>query len=128
MALVAVIVLLALVEYMVFGFLVGRARGRYNVPAPAMAGHEVFDRYFRVHYNTLENLLVFVPAIWIFGTYVSSQWAAALGVFFIVGRAVYFRAYVADPKRRGAGFGLTMLANFALVIGALIGSLARLVS
>ena len=53
----------------------GRARVRCNVPAPATTGHPVFERYFRVQQNTLEQLIVFVPSMWLFGLYVS----AALG-------------------------------------------------
>ena len=75
MEIVAVVIALALLEFVVFGMLVGRARGRYGVNAPAVSGHEIFDRYFRVHYNTMEMLVTFVPSIWLFGLYVSPQWA-----------------------------------------------------
>jgi hypothetical protein len=63
MGFVIVVVILALVQYIVFGMLVGRARGKYNVPAPACSGDPIFERYWRVHQNTLEQLVVFLPAI-----------------------------------------------------------------
>ena len=122
MALVAIVIILALVEYMVFGALVGRARVRCKLLAPATTGNETFERYFRVHYNTLEQRVVFVPSMWIFGSFVSPLWAAGLGLIFIIGRAVYFRSYVADPAKRAPGFGLTMLANFVLLLGGLAGA------
>lgn len=122
MEIVAIVIVLALMEFVAFGMLVGRARGLYGVKAPAMSGHEVFDRYFRVHYNTMELLVVFVPSIWLFGLYVSPQWAAGLGAIYLVGRIVYFRSYVADPARREAGFGMSVLPVLVLLIGALIGA------
>jgi uncharacterized membrane protein YecN with MAPEG domain len=122
MELVAIVIVLALMEFVAFGMLVGRARGRYGVKAPAISGHEVFDRYFRVHYNTMEVLTVFVPSIWLFGLYLDPRWAAGLGAIYLVGRIVYFRGYIADPAGRGKGFGMSMLPVLALLIGALIGA------
>jgi uncharacterized membrane protein YecN with MAPEG domain len=122
MELVAVVIVLALLEFVAFGALVGRARGRYGVKAPATGGHEIFDRYFRVHYNTMEMLVVFVPAIWLFGLYVSPQWGAILGAVFLVGRILYLRGYVADPSKREFGFGLSVLPVVVLLVGALLGA------
>jgi hypothetical protein len=79
MGIVAIVIVLALVQFVALGMLVGRARGQYGVKAPSITGHEVFERYFRVQQNTLELLVVFVPAIWLFASYVSPRWAAILG-------------------------------------------------
>jgi uncharacterized membrane protein YecN with MAPEG domain len=119
---VAIVIVIALLEYVVFGALVGRARGRYGVKAPATSGHEVFERYFRVHYNTLELLVAFVPAMWLFGSYVSPTWAALLGLVFVVGRILYLLSYVKDPAKREIGFGLSVLPIGVLLIGALWGA------
>lgn len=35
---------------------VARARGRYGVKAPAVVGHELFERAYRVQMNTLDTL------------------------------------------------------------------------
>jgi uncharacterized membrane protein YecN with MAPEG domain len=126
MALVSAVILLALIEYLLFGLLVGRARMRCKVQAPATTGHPVFERYFRVQQNTLEQLIVFVPSVWFFGLYVSAVWAAGLGVIFIIGRALYLNGYVAEPKKRAPGFGLTWLANVVLVVGGLVGAILSL--
>ena len=122
MEIVAVVIALALLEFVVFGMLVGRARGLYGVNAPAISGHEIFDRYFRVHYNTMEMLVTFVPSIWLFGLYVSPQWGAAIGTVYLVGRIVYLRGYVADPRKREIGFGLSALPILVLLVGALWGA------
>ena len=123
---VAVVIVLALVQYVVFGMLVGWARGKYGVHAPAVTGHETFDRYFRVHQNTLELLVAFVPAIWLFGMYVDPTWAALLGLVYLVARVLYLRGYVADPAKREVGFALSVLPVFVLLAGALWGAGRRL--
>ena len=120
MVLTTIVCMLALLEFMVLGMLVGQARGRFEVQAPATSGHEIFDRYFRVHYNTLEQLAVFIPALFAFGWFVSDLWAAVVGVVFVVGRALYARQYIADPASRGPGMLLTFGANVVLVLGTLI--------
>jgi len=121
MELVSAVILVALVEYIVFSGLVGRARGKYKVAAPAMTGHPDFERANRVHQNTLESLIVFIPAAWIFGLYVSARWAAALGVVFIVARVIYAIGYLRAAEKRGPGAGITGIVNIVLVVGALIG-------
>jgi uncharacterized MAPEG superfamily protein len=121
MELVLLVILVALVEYIVFAGLVGRARGRYGVRAPATTGNPEFERVYRVHQNTLEALVVFIPAIWIFGRYLSGYGAAALGVVFILARAIYAVGYMRDPEKRGPGAGLTGIVNIVLVLGALFG-------
>lgn len=123
---VAVVIVLALVQYVAFGMLVGWARGKYGVKAPAVTGHETFDRYFRVHQNTLELLVVFVPASWLFGIYVDPTWAALLGLVYLVARVLYLRGYVADPAKREVGFALSVLPVFVLLAGALWGAGRRL--
>jgi uncharacterized MAPEG superfamily protein len=123
---VAIVIALALLEFIVFGLLVGRARGLYGVKAPATTGHEIFERYFRVHYNTMELLVVFVPAVWLYGLYASPRWGAAIGAVYLVGRILYLRGYVADPAKREFGFGLSVLPIIVLVVGALWGAATAL--
>ena len=118
---VHLVIVLALLEYLQFGYAVGRARTLYKVSAPAMSGHEVFDRYFRAHMNTLEQLVVFLPSIWLFAHYVNAWAAVTLGMLFIVGRGLYFRGYVQAAESRHAGFVLSAIPNVTLLIGALIG-------
>ena len=119
---VAVVIVLALLQYVVFAMLVGRARGKYGVKAPAVSGHEMFDRYFRVHQNTLELLVAAVPAMWLYGTYVSTTWAAVLGLVYVVGRVAYLVGYVADPAKREIGFALSVMPVIVLLLGALWGA------
>ena len=123
MELVAFVAGLALIEYLVITLQCGRARGRLGVPAPAMAGHPEFERYLRVQYNTIEQLVIFLPALFGFAYFASAGLAALLGLVFIVGRALYARGYVQDPAKRGPGFLLTLASNVVLLLGATIGAL-----
>ena len=122
MELMAIISLLAVVQFIVFGSLVGVQRGKSGVKAPATTGDETFERYYRVHYNTLEQLVSFLPGLWIFGLYVNEQIAAGLGVIYLIGRIVYLKGYVADPAKRGPGMLLTALPMYVLVLGGLGGA------
>jgi uncharacterized membrane protein YecN with MAPEG domain len=124
MELVYLTIMLALVEYIVMAALVGRARAKYGIHAPAMTGHPAFERANRVHVNTLENLIIFIPAVWVFGAYMSALWAAILGALFVVARALYAIGYLQAAEKRSIGAGITGIVNIVLVLGGLIG-LAR---
>ena len=113
---------LALLQYLYFGFAVGGARERYGVKAPAVAGNESFERYYRVQVNTLELIVVLIPALPLFGHYVSVRWAALLGLVYIIGRFVYFYAYIKDPAKRSIGFAISFLPLAALLLGGIIGA------
>jgi len=126
MAWIELVTVLALIQYLVFGALVGRARGRYGVKAPATTGHEVFERTYRVQMNTLETLVVFLPALWLAARYWSPAWVAAVGAVYLVGRILYARLYIANPASRGMGYLLSVLPIMALLLAALVGVLRSL--
>ena len=126
MTYVDIVTALALLQFMVFGFKVGKARGRYGVTAPAIAGNEIFERYFRVQQNTLEQLIVFLPALYVFCHYYSPLVAAALGVVYLIGREIYAFTYVKDPKKRELGYLLTALPVAILLLGGLFGAIRQL--
>jgi glutathione S-transferase len=113
---------LMLVEYFVFVLAVGRARVRYQVAAPATTGHPEFERFFRVQMNTLEQLIIVIPCMWMFARYIHEPTAAILGLIFIVGRALYFTSYTRDPKSRGWGFMISSLPMLTLLVGSMIGA------
>ncbi|MEJ6593498.1 MAG: MAPEG family protein, partial [SAR86 cluster bacterium] len=112
-----IVTLLALIQFIWLGARVGAARGKYGVSAPATTGHDLFERHYRVHYNTLEALVVFLPALWAFGYYLGQYWAAGLGVVYLVGRVIYAISYVKDPKSRGMGMLLSSLPVYILLLG-----------
>src|ERR1700722_9396092 len=114
----AAVTLIALVIYFYTIVAVARARGQYGVKAPAVTGNEHFERAYRVQMNTLEQMALFLPALWLYALYVSDIGAAIGGLIWIVGRLVYARAYVSDPSTRGPGAILTLVASVGLWLGA----------
>ena len=123
---VALIVLLAVLQSAVLAGMVGWARDKYKVAAPAITGNEIFERYFRVHYNSNEQLIIFLPSLWLFATYLSPTWAAILGAMYLVGRVIYAVGYIRSPVQREIGFIISGVANAILVLGALYGVICAL--
>jgi glutathione S-transferase len=125
MALVTMVTMLALLEFMYFGGKVGAARGKYGVSAPATTGKEHFERAYRIHYNTLEQLIVFLPSLWAFAFYIHDLAAAALGVIFLVGRMLYSIAYTKEPGTRTVGMMMSFIPTVILLLGAFFGAAWR---
>ena len=121
MAWVQLVTMLALFEFLGFAMAVAGARERYGVKAPATTGNDQFERYFRVQQNTLEQLLLFLPSLWIAATYWNPLLVAAVGAVFLIGRLLYFRGYVHEPRQRHIGFMLSIVPSATLALGATIG-------
>ena len=117
----AAITLLALLLYLVVTLNAGRARGKYGVKAPAVTGNEHFERAYRVQMNTLEQMAFFLPSMWLYALLLSDKGAAIGGLIWIVGRAIYAVAYTRNPSSRGLGFGIAMLAEVGMFLGATYG-------
>ncbi len=122
MPLVDIVALLALLQFFVFAGLVGRARGKYGVQAPAVTGHEMFERAYRVQMNTLELLVLFLPALYIAAQYWPASYVAGCGAVFLVGRVLYQQAYMSEPGKRGPGFLLSIAPCLALIGAGLVGA------
>ena len=122
MAAVFALMRLAVVEYYGFGVAVAAARGRYKVPPPATTGQPDFERVYPVQMNTLEQMMVFLPSLWTFATFVSARWAAGLGLVYVVGRVLYFIGYSRATEKRGIGFMIGALPTMALLVGGLVGA------
>lgn len=117
---VAIVTVLALAQFYVFSVQVGQTRGKHGVKAPAMSGAPEFERMFRVQQNTMEQLVIFIPSLWMFAYFAKPLWAAGLGLVFIAGRFVYRAAYLKDPSSREIGFMMGVIPLTILLIGALI--------
>jgi uncharacterized MAPEG superfamily protein len=126
MAYVDIVTALAIIQFIFFGAQVAKARGKYGIKAPSITGNEVFERHFRVQQNTLEVLVLVIPALYLFSRYDNPLWAAGLGVVYLVGRQLYAISYVKDPAKRGPGYGLTVLPILILVIGFGFGAIRQL--
>jgi uncharacterized MAPEG superfamily protein len=107
-------------------YLVGRARGMYGIPAPAITGNPDFERAFRAHQNTVEQVVMFLPALWLATLYGNEQWAGYLGYAWIVGRVIYLFAYMQAAGKRSLGFTIGALATSGLLLIGLQGIVRQL--
>jgi glutathione S-transferase len=124
----ALVTLAALTLCFVTAAIVGKARVKYRIAAPATTGHEMFERAFRVQMNTLENVVIFVPALWLCAIFFGPRTATAFGALWLVGRIWYVAAYLRNPRTRGGGFTLAYAAWGGLMIAASWGVLHGLVA
>ena len=119
---IAIVTALLVAQAFLFAARVGAARVKYGIEAPATTGDPQFERAFRVHQNTIEQLIIVLPSMWMFSYFVSVWVAAGLGVLFIVSRFIYQAGYLADPKKRDRGFVFGAIIEAVLVLGSLIGA------
>ena len=127
MELVALVTLLLIMQFVFFMMMVGMARGASDVKAPAMTGDETFERNVRVHLNTLEQLMITLPAMWVCAYYFNTTLAASMGLVFLVGRFVYRAAYIANPEKRGIGVMIGLLASVVMIFAGLWGVISKLI-
>lgn len=111
--------------YFYTAFRVGNLRGRHGIKAPATSGHPEFDRAYRVHLNTLEQMALFLPFFWVSAFYpIGWAWLApVVGLVWLVARIVYLIGYMADPEKRIAGAMLGGLCDLAIFVIAAVGVL-----
>lgn len=122
---VHIVAVLAIMQLFVFGMLVGLARRKYQVDAPAVSGHPVFERAFRVHMNTLEQFVGFLPALLLAERYWPNWMIAAIGAVYLIGRLLYRQQYLHNPASRAPGFILTVLPTGILLMAALLGAIFK---
>ena len=127
MEITIVIILLALLQFIYFTGKAGFTRVKHGVDAPNTTGNVTWECIYRVQQNTMEQLVIFIPAMLTFQFYVSQKWVMIPGVIFIVGRAIFSHLYTKDPKTRGPGMILSFFSNIALVVGSLIGIAIKLI-
>ena len=59
----------------------GLARVKYNIQAPSHDGPEEYVRKVRVHHNTIEHLVLFLPGLLLFSFAVDPIWALLLVLY-----------------------------------------------
>ena len=118
--LTGLVTLLTLAIYFWMAINVGKARAAHNVPAPKADGPDAFLRVVRVHENTMEGLLLYLPSLWLFALAFSDVWAALIGLLYPVGRIVYAVGYYGAAERRSTGFSIGLISTALLFLGAIV--------
>lgn len=118
---IELVIIFSVLQFLFFGIMAGKARVKFGVEAPAVTGHEGFERAYRVQMNTLELLILFIPSIVIAGKYWPAAVVAGIGAVYLLGRFIYWRAYVTAPAKRALGFMLSLLPIVVLMLLSLVG-------
>lgn len=122
MPLTALIASIALLLYFYTLYRVIDARIKYKVLPPNDNGPEPFLCIQAAHRNSTEQLVLFLPSLWLFSVFVSQPIGAMLGLLWIVGRILYVRGYYRKAEDRLLGFIIALLVSLILLVGGLIGS------
>ncbi len=122
----AAVTILAVLVIVYTLVLVGRTRGRHGIQPPAMSGHPEVERALRVQGNTLEQVVIFLPLLWVATLYFHAVgWLAPLlGLVWCVGRLVYAQGYMIAPEKRELGFIITAIGSVGLLILSIWGLIA----
>ena len=120
----ALITALTMLLYLVLAINVSKARKKYGVALPATTGNPDFERVYRVHMNTLEQLMLFLPSLWLCAVFINPLIASGLGLVWLVGRILFARGYYKSVEGRNLGFIIAILVNVLLLLGG-IGGIAR---
>ncbi|MFB8787958.1 MAG: MAPEG family protein [Potamolinea sp.] len=122
----SLVTVLTLILYFILTLNVGRARVKYKVPVPQTFGDADFERVFRVQQNTLEQLILFLPSLWLFALFVSPIWGAGIGGVWIIGRILYAWGYYQAAEKRMIGFVINVFSILVLLLGSLVGIIIAL--
>jgi len=117
----SLVTVITLIVFFVITANVGRARLKYKVPVPQTSGDPDFERVFRVQQNTLEQLILFLPSLWLFSLFVNPIWGAGIGGVWVIGRILYAWGYYQEAQKRRLGFGINALSVIVLLLGSLVG-------
>ncbi len=94
----------------------GWMRGKHKIAAPAVTGHPMFERAYRVQMNTLEQAVMFLPVFALAVQFGRDDIACVLGAVWVLARIGYIVAYLRNPASRGPAFAIAVLALFGLLI------------
>ena len=114
------VTLVAILITLGFARLVGRTRSRVRIDAPAMTGHPDLERALRIQGNTVEQIVIFLPALWLAALYFQGWLPPIIGAVWCLGRIIYAIAY-GTHRQRLPGFALTVLPSLILIVLAFIG-------
>src|SRR5579864_9689868 len=115
--LTAIATLLAVLIALGTAILVARTRTRVKIFPPVMTGSPELECALRVQANTVEQIVIFLPALWLAALYFQGWIPAVIGLVWCLGRVLYVLGYrPAKPGAREPGFIVAMLSTIALIV------------
>jgi uncharacterized membrane protein YecN with MAPEG domain len=117
----AIITVLAVVMVVALGIRVSMLRGKFKIDPPAMTGNPVLETAIRIHANTVEAMVVFLPMLWLGAMLYSEVIAFWLGIAWLIGRVIYAIGFTMSPAKRIPGFAIAVLSGVGLLIITLMG-------
>ena len=117
----AIITVLAVALTVILAVRVSLFRAKFKIDAPAQTGNPVLERAVRIHGNTVEAMVVFLPMLWLGAMLYSETIAFYLGIGWLVGRLAYAVGFTMDAKKRVQGFAISALCVLGLLIITIMG-------
>ncbi len=108
---------------------VGKVRQRHKIAPPATTGNPELERAIRVQANSVEQVVIFLPLLWVATLFpaamILAYLAPALGVVWLVGRVLYLRGYMEAANKRSRGFTISLAATMGLMGLSILGLLVH---
>jgi len=119
--LTAAVTLLAILISIGLQINTGKVRGRTGIKPPAMSGDPALEAALRAEGNTVEQYVLFLPALWLAALYFQGWVPPLVGLVWCLGRVLYAIGYMTAPEKRYPGYMLTVLSALVLIVLAAIG-------
>ena len=101
---------------------VAYCRNRYKIEAPATTGNPNFERAFRTHVNTVEQIAMFLPTLWVASLFYGTEIPFYLGIVWVIGRVIYAVGYAQNNTQlRGPGALLSLACLVVLFVLSVMG-------
>ena len=111
----AAVTLLAILVALGTAILVARTRRSTGIHPPAMGGDPRLENALRVQGNTVEQFVLFLPALWLAALYFQGWVPPIVGLIWCLGRILFAIGYMAEAKKRYPGFAICIFATIALI-------------
>jgi glutathione S-transferase len=119
--LTAAVTLLAILISIGLQINTGKVRSRTGIKPPAMSGAPALEAALRAEGNTVEQYVLFLPALWLAALYFQGWVPPLVGLVWCLGRVLYAIGYMSAPDKRYPGYMLTVLSALVLIVLAGIG-------
>jgi glutathione S-transferase len=120
--------LFILVVYVAQAQMVSAARLKYKIKAPKTQGHDEFEKTYRAHLNTMEQLVLVLPTMWFFALLVSANAAGILGILWGISRIVYAYGYAKNNTIKLTGGIVGAVISLIFLLGAAYGAMIGLLN